>query len=767
MFFRMGRVMKRVSTGIQHRTAKRAQPLGWGCVFLVFLSLVTASVSAEEVECFKGEYVVERSSAPAVREKLLESMQKAAMTAVDVDEEMKRSMLVRDRSEKRTKSNSVEESSIVGESRKNLCGDLKRSIRAKRRGALKGQRRIVRNDGRECTCNYVMRASNTPNDSLYAQLWGMHQSNDVDMDAPEAWDSWTGSSGTIVAVIDTGVDYNHPDLADNMWRNPNEIPGNGIDDDGNGYVDDIFGINSIRDNGNPMDDHGHGTHCSGSIGAVGDNGRGVVGVSWDVSIIGVKFLSASGSGRLSDAIQSIEYVTALKNAGNNIILSNNSWGGGGYSSAIVNAITAAKNADLLFVAAAGNAGVNADNTPMYPAAYSHENIISVAAIASSGALAGFSNYGRTRVDIGAPGVSITSTLPNNRYASWSGTSMATPNVSGALALLSSYSHTMTWQQLRDNLYAQGTPLASLNGKTVTGKLLNVNNMLSVAAFNPMPPFGQPTPTPTPEPPTVALNSAIVNGDLISLNYDKNFDTCAHVWLSESGAWTKIMAGPEFLCMKGSNVEVDANISIVFDRELDGGSAIKLCHGTQESVCSSPRSIVDLTPTPTPTPEPGYFDLLGKVVDTNGVAIAQARVELSIEGEDTRVFYTGADGAFGIDDVYGPVPYTIVVVKAGYQFNPVTSTLVGDVFHEIQGSARTYRISGLVISPAQEPLVGAIVNGGALGNTVTDSDGKFFYDVDYGSQYSINVSAEDRHFDRNDLSGTIHGNVGRVFVGKID
>jgi subtilisin family serine protease len=175
--------------------------------------------------------------------------------------------------------------------------------------------------------------------------------SDADIDAPEAWDISTGSSEVIVAVIDTGVDYNHVDLAANMWSNPGEIPGNGIDDDGNGYVDDVHGINAINNSGDPMDDHGHGTHCAGTIAAVGNNGQGVVGVNWTAKIMALKFLNSSGVGNDADAIQTIDYILAL---GINVPVLSNSWGGGAYNQALYDAIEAAKNAGMLFVAAAGN-----------------------------------------------------------------------------------------------------------------------------------------------------------------------------------------------------------------------------------------------------------------------------------------------------------------------------------------------------------------------------------------------------------------------------
>ena len=238
----------------------------------------------------------------------------------------------------------------------------------------------------------------------------------------------------VVGVIDTGIDYKHEDLAANIWINPGEIPDNGIDDDNNGYVDDIHGINSITGSGDPMDDHYHGTHCAGIIGAVGDNGKGITGVNWTVKIIGIKFVSG-GFGLDSDAVESINYAVGLRNRGVNIRVLSNSWGGGGYSQSLLDAINQANTSGILFVAAAGNNSSDNDASLFYPASYDTLNVLAVASTDHNDNLSSFSNYGATTVDIAAPGSSILSTYPNNNYYSTSGTSMATPHVAGAAALL--------------------------------------------------------------------------------------------------------------------------------------------------------------------------------------------------------------------------------------------------------------------------------------------------------------------------------------------
>lgn len=324
----------------------------------------------------------------------------------------------------------------------------------------------------DCEADIKLYALNTPNDPSFGSLWGMNK-----IDAEQAWDLSTGSQEVVVGVIDTGIDYTHPDLAENMWRNPYEVAGNGIDDDGNGVVDDVFGYNAIDQSGDPMDDNSHGTHCAGTIGGVGNNGNGVAGVAWNVKMIGAKFLSANGSGSLSGAIRAIDYLTNLKtNQGVNIVLTNNSWGGGGYSQFLRDAIERHRQAGIIFVAAAGNSSNNNDSLASYPASYDLDNVISVAATDSNDNLASFSNYGATSVDIAAPGVGILSTIHANRYASYSGTSMAAPHVSGAIALLKSYTN-LSMSNLISRVYNTGDSLSQLNGIVRTGKRLNVNNML--------------------------------------------------------------------------------------------------------------------------------------------------------------------------------------------------------------------------------------------------------------------------------------------------
>lgn len=347
--------------------------------------------------------------------------------------------------------------------------------------------------------DYIVNAETLPNDTFFGDfLWGLHNTGqthvtflpgsgtpNADIAADEAWDSQTDCSSVVVAVIDSGVDYNHPDLADNMWENPGEIPGNLIDDDGNGYVDDVYGINAINNAsnpGDPMDDHfrRHGTHVAGTIGAIGNNGLGVTGVCWDAQIMALKFLNANGSGCTSDAITCIQYMIDMKEKGVNVKISNSSWGGGGPSLSLKNAMSVANDEGILFVAAAGNRGLNTDNFPFYPSSYDLPSIISVAATDRKDLLPYFSNFGNVSVDISAPGVSIlsTATIDNFLYIFLSGTSMAAPHVSGAAALIYASSVTeLTPAEVKNIILVNATGISSLGGKVASGGRLNIESLI--------------------------------------------------------------------------------------------------------------------------------------------------------------------------------------------------------------------------------------------------------------------------------------------------
>lgn len=329
--------------------------------------------------------------------------------------------------------------------------------------------------------NYIYRANKTPNDPAFGKLWGLKnfgQSDErgmglagIDIDAERAWDITTGSEDVLVAVIDTGVDPLHPDLKENIWTNELEAQGEaGVDDDKNGYVDDIHGFNFVdasEPNGNSTDDHGHGSHCAGTIGGRGDDGMGIVGVSWKVKILAAKFLGADGGGTLEGAILAIDYATKM---GAKVL--SNSWGGGGESELLKEAIERSNQAGALFVAAAGNNASNNDSSPHYPSNYDVENVLAVAAIDNQGELASFSNYGKKTVHVAAPGVNIFSAVTGGEYASWSGTSMATPHVSGIAALLLASEPSLSNLELRERLITTAKPVATVRGKVSSGGIAN-------------------------------------------------------------------------------------------------------------------------------------------------------------------------------------------------------------------------------------------------------------------------------------------------------
>ena len=340
-------------------------------------------------------------------------------------------------------------------------------------------------------------SATTPNDPSYSKLWGLNNTgqtggtSDADADAPEAWDVTTGGPDTVVAVIDEGVDVSHPDLRDNIWTNPDEVAGNRIDDDRNGYVDDVNGWDFVHNDASvydAADGDKHGTHVAGTIAAEGNNGIGVAGASWNAKIMPLKFLGPT-SGSTSGAVKAINYALA-----EGVKISNNSYGGAGADPALLEAIKKADAAGHLVVAAAGNDGANNDVTASYPANYNVPNVVSVAATDSNDALATFSNYGATSVDLAAPGVSILSTLPGNTYGSYSGTSMATPHVAGTAALIKSEYPTADDAEMKTRLLESVDQKVSLVGKTATGGRLNAAGALkpapsSITEATPTPPTG--------------------------------------------------------------------------------------------------------------------------------------------------------------------------------------------------------------------------------------------------------------------------------------
>lgn len=397
---------------------------------------------------------------------------------------------------------------------------------------------------------HIAVASNDPG-YTGGSLWGMlgdagKTQNAYGSQANEAWaEGVTGSTSSVVGVIDTGIDYTHPDLYLNIWLNQREIPTtlrvrlkdidtdglitfrdlnnssnasfvrdynrngridagdllsdsrweNRVDEDGNGYRDDLIGWDFINNDNDPFDDNGHGTHVAGTIGAMGGNGIGVAGVNWEIQMVALKFLSAGGSGATTGAVNAVNYFTDAATraaAAEDFIATNNSWGGGGYSAQMLDAIGRAAQKDILFIAAAGNAAANNDVQANYPANYStiaaagYGAVVSVASLTDAGARSSFSNYGANTVDIAAPGSSIYSTLPNGRYGTYSGTSMATPHVTGAVALYAAEHPEASAAEIRAALLASAAATPSVSSLVATGGRLDIGAFLDTAPALPGP-----------------------------------------------------------------------------------------------------------------------------------------------------------------------------------------------------------------------------------------------------------------------------------------
>lgn len=346
--------------------------------------------------------------------------------------------------------------------------------------------------------NWIYTHQETSNDTYYNLLWGMYgdtttPSNAYGSQAAEAWAAGCiGSANVYVGVIDEGIQYTHPDLQANVWTNGFDVP-DGVDNDGNGYIDDINGWDFYH-NDNTIYDGGtvtssldrHGTHVTGTIGGIGGNGIGIAGINWNVTYISAKILEKGTGGTTANAVKALDYITDLKTRhGLNIVATNNSYGGVGFSQAVLDAINRAGDAGILVIAAAGNGGSDSvgddnDSSPFYPSSYQctsngkdYDCVISVAAITSDGSKSSFSNYGAASVDLGAPGSNIASTVNYNKYQYLSGTSMATPHVTGAAALYASRHPGATAAEIKAAILSSTIPTASLSGKTVTGGRLNV------------------------------------------------------------------------------------------------------------------------------------------------------------------------------------------------------------------------------------------------------------------------------------------------------
>ena len=330
-------------------------------------------------------------------------------------------------------------------------------------------------------------------DPLYVHQYALNNTGwglaDADIDAPEAWELAPGGEEVVVGVIDTGVEYTHPDLAASMWVNPFEVPGDRVDNDRNGFVDDVYGADFAHNDADPMDDHGHGTHVAGIIAAASNNGVGVSGVAPNARVMALRFLSADGFGSVDGAVRALRYAMDMKAKGVNVRVTNNSWGSAEFSVALDRAIRESGDAGMLFVAAAGNGGsddVGDDNDfePFYPASYDAPSVISVAGTDNRDALLGLSNFGHASVDLAAPAGLVYSTYKNNTYGYMTGTSMASPHVAGVAALAWGQYPAATWQQVHAAVIGGVDDIAAMAGKTVTGGRLNAAGALRRMALGP-------------------------------------------------------------------------------------------------------------------------------------------------------------------------------------------------------------------------------------------------------------------------------------------
>ncbi|MDQ3322179.1 MAG: S8 family serine peptidase [Acidobacteriota bacterium] len=321
----------------------------------------------------------------------------------------------------------------------------------------------------------------SPNDPLFNEQWALNNAGqnggkaNADVGALKAWLKTQGSGDVVVAVLDSGVDYTHPDLINNMWMRPVLVPA--YSDDELGTINDLRGFNAVENQSDPMDDNGHGTHCAGIVGAEGDNGEGIAGINWNVKIMPLKFLGRGGFGSTKNAIEAINYAIDRKRNGVNIKVINASWGSTGYSRALEDVIRAAGEEGILFVAAAGNNGTSNDKSPHYPSNYDLSNVVSVAALDRTDNLASFSNFGIKTVHIAAPGREILSTWLGDEYREASGTSMATPYVAGTAALILSSEPNLSVEKLRERLLKSVDKIDSLDGKTESGGRLNAAKAL--------------------------------------------------------------------------------------------------------------------------------------------------------------------------------------------------------------------------------------------------------------------------------------------------
>ncbi len=506
--------------------------------------------------------------------------------------------------------------------------------------------------------DHIVHALQAPNDPSYGQLWGLHNVGqtvnadpgiaNADINAPEAWAITTGSASVVIADIDSGVNYNHPDLAANAWLNPGEIAGNGIDDDGNGRIDDMRGFDFFNNDADPMDDNGHGTHTAGTFAGVANNGVGVVGVTWSCKVMALKFLSGTGSGATTGAIGAINYAVQK-----GVKVSNNSWGGGAFSQPLFDAIAASRAINHVFVAAAGNDGLNTDITVSYPQGYAIDNIISGAASDNNDARASFSNYGATSVDLAAPGVNTYSTYLTT-YAYLNGTSMATPHVTGVVALVQTLSPTWTYTQVRDRILQTVRPAAAFSGITTTGGVLDAFAAVNIGApINNTPVVAIATPT----------NNAIFPvGTIVS--FSGSATDIEDGVLTASLVWT-------------SSIDGAIGAGATFSRALTAGTHTISASATDLGSRTGAASVTVRIQAPPPAND----SCAGATTLTNGVAVSGSTTAATNDGTATcGTSTTSADVWFRYT---ATGTSTVTINTCGSTFDTVLSVYTGTCAARVQ------------------------------------------------------------------------------------
>ena len=630
------------------------------------------------------------------------------------------------------------------------------------------------------TDDMVVSIDAVSNDTGYVNgsLWGMYGDktaiiNSYGSQAGEAWASgFVGTMKTVVGVVDTGIDYTHPDLYLNVWLNQGEISSalravlsdtdgdglitfrdlnnvanasyvtdvnkngyidagdllkdarwaDGADEDGNGYKDDLIGWDFANNDNDPFDDNGHGTHVSGTIGAMGGNGSGVVGVDWNVQIVTMKFMSANGSGLTSGAVQAINYFTAeakLAPAAENFVATNNSWGGSGYSQALADAVTTAAKNDILFIAAAGNAAANNDATANYPSNLStlagagYDAVISVASLTNTGALSSFSNYGATTVDLAAPGSSIYSTLPGG-YGTYSGTSMATPYVTGAVALYAAAHPSATAAEIKAALLASVDTTPSLAGLTVTGGRLDIGNLLNGApASTDIAGTLSTTAVLTTDSPHQSLIDVVNDQDWFKVSLTKGY---VYTFAMDAAAGSAVDSYLRLLDSTGKELAVNddaiganARISIIANVDVTCFISAQAYQTTTGAYTLSMTSAL------------GSLNLTGSSGADNLVGAAGNDLLTGLGGADTLDGGLGADTMVGGagNDVYFVDNVSDSVVE---QASEGTDTVNSSISYALTANVENLNLTGSTAINATGNALNNVINGNGAANAIDGGAG---------------------------------------------